>query len=104
MRCLYWAYVNVFRCFRSVHRVLWEEVSRPIQIRTSNWLLVEARMNDGTTIDVTDHIRNVFRDDAFLTPDKIGTALRMENVESYNYLTTTLEYNKIEADGIVNGL
>ena len=104
MRWLYWAYVNVFRCFRSVHRVLWEEVSRPIQIRTSNWLLVEARMDDGTTVDVTDQIRNVFRDDAFLTPDKIGAALRMENVESYNYLTTTLEYNKIEADGIVNGL
>jgi hypothetical protein len=61
-------------------------------------------MDDGTTVDVTDQIRNVFRDDAFLTPDKIGAALRMENVESYNYLTTTLEYNKIEPEGIVNGL
>jgi len=104
MSCLYWAYVNVFRCVRSVHKVLWEEVSKPIQIQTSNWLLVEARMNDGTTIDVTDQIRNVFRDDAFLTQSKLESALRMENVESYNYLTTTLEYNKIEADGIVNGL
>ena len=104
MRWLYWAYLNVFRCIRSVQRVLWEEVSRQIEVRTSSWLSVEAHMEDGTTIDITDQLRNVFRFDSFLTPDNISTALRMENVESYHYLTATLDYNKIEADGIVNGL
>ena len=104
MRYLYWAYVNVFWCFRRVQRALWEEALKPIEIRGSKWLSVDAHMRDGSIIDITDQIRNMFRDDAFLTPCKIEEALRMDNVESYHYLTTTLEYNKIEADGLVNGL
>lgn len=104
MRYLYWAYVNVFRCLCRVRRALWEEASKPIELKDSKWLSVDAHVYDGSIVDITDQMRNVFRGDAFLTPSKIENALRMDNVESYHYLTTTLEYNKIEADGIVNGL
>ena len=105
MNILYWVYVNVFWCLRRVHKILGEE-KRPIELEVHNskWLSVDATFADGTTKDVTEIIRDSIRSDTLLTPNILERVTRLDNVESWAYLTTALEYNKITADGIVNGL
>lgn len=104
MHVLYWAYVNIFRCLRRLHKVFSEEYSKPIERQKSQWLSVHAELEDGNTIDVTDKIRNIYRDDALLVPWELKNALRMEDVSNWYYLTQTLEYNKIRTEGVLNGL
>lgn len=104
MQILYWAYVNVFRCLRRIHKIFSEDNSKPIEIQNAHWLSVDAYMEDGSTIDVTDQIRNIYRSDALLYPSHLENALRMDDVVDWYYLTQTLEYNKIPTEGVLNGL
>lgn len=105
MNIAYRVYINLFWCFRGIHRIFSEEQT-PIQmnVHESSWLSVDATMLDGSTQDVTDTVRNCLRHDAVITPDILERITRLENVESWAYLTQTLEYNKITAEGVVNGL
>lgn len=61
-------------------------------------------MSDGSTIDVTECVRDTFRHDVVLTPQILEGATRLDSVEGWYYLTKTLEYNKIPTEGVVNGL
>jgi hypothetical protein len=104
MRIFYWVYVNVFWCLRRVHKVFVEEQAKPIEFHESSWIYVDATLENGETQDVTEHLRDNVRHDAMLTPEFLKRVTRLENVESWGYLTKALEYNKIPAEGIVNGL
>jgi hypothetical protein len=104
MEFMYWAYVRVFRCLRRTHKIFSTDYSKPMEVNDSKWLMVDAKLVDGTTIDVTEQIRDVIRSDAILTHEFLEKALRISPVESWNYLTKTLEYNKIPTQGVLNGL
>ena len=104
MQFLYWAYVQVFRCLRRTHKMFSVDYSKPMEVNDSMWMMVDAKLEDGSTIDVTEQVRDAIRSDAILTHDFLENALRIRHVESWNYLTKTLEYNKIPPEGILNGL
>jgi hypothetical protein len=105
MYILYWAYVNVFWCLRRVHKLFGEEQT-PVEIQAHNatWLSVDATFSNGTTQDMTEVVRETFRHDALLTPDILARATRLDDVVSWRYMTTALEYKEIQAEGVVNGL
>jgi len=101
---MYWVYVNIFWCLRRVHKTFSNDNSSDIKKYDAEWLSVDAVLSDSTIVDVTDRIRNIIRNDAILTPTFLERCLRMENVIDWYYLTKTLEYNKITAKGVLNGL
>lgn len=104
MQFLYWAYVQVFWCLRRTHKIFSIDYSKPMEPNDSKWMMIDAKLEDGSTIDVTEQVRDVIRSDAILTADFLEKALRIRHVESWNYLTKTLEYNKIPPEGVLNGL
>ena len=104
MEYIYWAYVNIFQCARRVKKLFVDEESKPIRASEGTWLSIHAETIRGTTIDVTREVKFVFPKDAFLTPDILGKGLSMYGVRDWYYLTKTLEYHKIQEEGIVNGL
>jgi hypothetical protein len=104
MRLFYWVYVNVFWCLRAVHKVFSEDYRKPIEVRDNSWMYVDATFRNGETQDVTEQLRDRVRHDALLTPEFLASVTHLENVESWGYLTKALDYNKIPAEGIVNGL
>jgi hypothetical protein len=62
-------------------------------------------MLDGTAQDITDTVREKLNHNVLITPEILEQITRIDdNVESWTYLTKTLEYNKIPAEGVVNGL
>jgi len=77
---------------------------KPLEVHENKWLCVDAVLQNGETRDVTEELRNYIRNDATLTPVFLEKVTKLENVESWNYLTKALEYNKIPAEGILNGL
>ena len=101
---MYWVYVNIFWCLRRVHKTFSEDYSVDMKKHECEWLCVEAVLSDASIVDVTDMIRNIIRNDATLTPIFLEQSLRMENVVDWYYLTKTLEYNKIDTTGVLNGL
>jgi len=80
------------------------EVSVPLPTRDPLWLSINANMFDGTEEDVTDRVRLVLKEDEMIMPWKLTEITELKNVESWSYLTKTLEYNKIPSHGIANGL
>jgi len=89
---------------RRVYRMTRVEVSVPLPTRDPLWLSINANMFDGTEEDVTDRVRLVLKEDEMIMPWKLTEITELKNVESWSYLTKTLEYNKIPSHGIANGL
>lgn len=104
MEYLYWAYTHVFRCARRVKKIFVDDVETPIALSNATWLSVYAEHSNGDSIDVTREVKYVFQSGILLTPDILARGLSMYNVRDWYYLTKTLEYNKIEDEGVVNGL
>ena len=77
---------------------------KPIELHESNWLYVDATFKNGDVEDITEQVRDAIRHDAIITPAILERVTRLEDVESWGYLTKALDYNKIPAEGIVNGL
>ena len=104
MDIFYKIYVNLFWCFRRIYKIYNEEARVEMNVRESTWLSVDATMLDGTTQDITDTVREGLNHNDLITPEILEKITRLDNVESWAYLTKTLEYNKITAEGVVNGL
>jgi len=100
----YTIYKEAFRCMRRVYKITRPEVSVPLPTRDPLWLSINANMFDGTEEDVTDRVRLVLKEDDMVMPWKLTEITELKNVESWSYLTKTLEYNKIPSHGIANGL
>lgn len=104
MECLYWVYIHVFRCGRLIKKLFVDDVERSIALSNATWLAVYAEHSNGDSIDVTHEVKYVFQSGILLTPEILAKGLSMYNVRDWYYLTKTLEYNKIEDEGIINGL
>jgi hypothetical protein len=104
MNIIYWVYTRVFWCLRRFHTIFSQDFSKPIQLRDSKWLYVDATFHDGTTLDVTEILRDTARHDMMFTPAKLSEMTNLTDVKNWGYLTTTLDYNKITTEGVVNGL
>ena len=104
MSIWYLFYKEAFKCFRRVYKILKTEVSIPLQTRDPLWLSINANMCDGTEEDVTDRVRPFLKEDEYVTPWKLTEITALTGVESWSYLTKTLEYNIIPSHGVNNGL
>ena len=104
MNILYILYTEAFRCFRRFYKIVNAEVSIPISSRDPNWLSVNASMVDGTEQDVTEQVKPILKFDELVTPWRLTEITELKGVESWSYLTKTLEYNKIPSHGVINGL
>ena len=104
MSIWYFFYTEAFRCFRRVYKILKTEVSVPLPTRDPLWLSINATMRDGTEEDVTDRVRPFLKEDESVTPWKLTEITGLTGVESWSYLTKTLEYNIIPSHGVNNGL
>ena len=89
---------------RRVYKMTTTDVSVPLPTRDPNWIYVSANMMDGTEEDVTDRVRLILREDELVTPWRLTEITELKGVESWTYLTKTLEYNKIPSHGVANGL
>ena len=104
MNFWYFLYTEAFRCMRRVYKLVKIDISIPLPTRDPYWLCLNANMIDGTEEDVTDRIRLVLREDELVTPWKLTEITQLKNVQSWSYLTKTLEYNIIPSHGVNNGL
>ena len=104
MNIWYILYTEAFRCFRRIYKIVRPEVSIPLQTRDPFWLSINANMFDGVEEDVTEKVKCVLREDECVTPWRLTEITGLKGVESWSYLTKTLEYNKIPSHGVINGL
>lgn len=104
MNIIYKLYVNVFWCCRRVHKILSEDHSEPIKVPEAEWLSLSAMYPDGTVVDVTDKVKDLFDKKTKLTPDLLEISLNTDRALDWFYLTKTFDYNKIPTEGVLNGL
>ena len=104
MNILYLLYIELFRCARRVYRLAKAEVPIPLPTHDALWLSLNANMVDGTEQDVTEQVKPILKVDELVTPWRLTEITELKGVESWSYLTKTLEYNKIPSHGVINGL
>ena len=99
----YQIYIEAFRCFRRIYKVIMADVSIPLPTRDPLWLSINANMLDGTDEDVTERVKLILREDEIVTPWRLVEITGLK-AQSWSYLTKTLEYNIIPSHGVNNGL